>query len=73
MQIQIGMATSFGEVLEFWAIGDRRCVLGRLSGLLEVRLYEEAKLIGLQPCASGTEALEIAERWAKAPPAWPPF
>ena len=68
---------SFMEVtqrlVEFWLDQSRRCVLCTGDRSLELRLYQKHKLVGLEPCQTVDEALDIVKRWREAPPIWPPY
>jgi hypothetical protein len=61
------------RLIEFWVEDSRYCVLYSVERSLEVRLYDNFKLVGLEPCENGEEALEISRRWRYVPPAWPPY
>jgi hypothetical protein len=61
------------HLIEFWAIGGKRCVLFSVDHVLEVRLYERNELVALEPCESAGDALDIARAWRQSPPRWPPY
>jgi hypothetical protein len=61
------------HLMDFWTVGDRYCLLVSVNHQLELRLYEKENLVGLQPCTTGMEALEISRHWRETPPLWPPF
>jgi hypothetical protein len=62
-----------GRLIEFWLVGAKRCVLCSVDHELEVRLYDRGLLVGLEPCRTSREGLDIAKRWRTKPPLWPPF
>jgi hypothetical protein len=62
-----------GRIREFWMVGARKCVLCSVDRVLEVRLYDHGQLVGLQPCETSQEALDIANAWRDTPPVWPPY
>jgi hypothetical protein len=61
------------RLIEFWLNDTKVCILACVEHMLEVRLYERGKLMGLHPCQSLQEALEISRTWRAHPPLWPPY
>jgi hypothetical protein len=61
------------RIMEFWLDSTRLCVLCTVDHSLEMRLYNKNKLVGLEPCRNGEEALDIVRRWRECPPHWPPY
>jgi hypothetical protein len=59
--------------MDFWKSGSRRCRLFAVGSTLEVRLYEDDKLVNLTLCRTRAQALMVSEKWLALPPVWPPF
>jgi hypothetical protein len=55
------MGTSF--VRTFWEENDRRCVLERVDGALELRLTEGARTTRLSTCRDLDDATRKAAEW----------
>jgi len=62
-----------GRLMEFWLIDAKICILCSVDDALEVRLYHQGQLVGLEPCQTPEEAHAISNRWRTCPPLWPPF